>query len=85
MIPRWALTAAVVGALGLPLALCVVLGGARLLVAMDDAAGAIVLGRVALALALLFAFDLVLLVVLLGVDALGRRENQTDRDERLRG
>jgi hypothetical protein len=46
-------------ALLLPIALCIVWGTGRLLAGMNDAAGAVVLDRVALALGVLWALDLV--------------------------
>ena len=61
----------IVGALGLPIALCVLLGLARLLEAMKDDAGAFCLGRVALALAVLWVIDLVALVVIQAINSLG--------------
>lgn len=54
----------------LPIVLAVVLGVARLLAAMQDASGAAVLDRIALAAGILWAVDLVALVLVLGINAL---------------
>lgn len=70
MITRRALSLLVsVGCL-LPIALVIVLGVARLLSAMQDANGAAVLDRIALGLGILWALDLVILVLALGIRAL---------------
>jgi hypothetical protein len=63
-----------VGVLALPIVLCIVLGVGRLLTALNDASGALILDRVALVLALVWAVELVGLVAALGLDALARRE-----------
>ena len=63
-----------VGLLALPVILCIVLGVGRLLAGLNDAAGALILDRVALLLALIWAVDLVGLVAALGLDALARRD-----------
>lgn len=54
----------------LPIALVIVLGVARLLSAMQDANGAAVLDRIALGLGILWALDLVVLLLALGIRAL---------------
>lgn len=79
MITRRALSLLVsVGCL-LPIALVIVLGVARLLSAMQDANGAAVLDRIALGLGILWALDLVVLLLALGIRALensaGERED----------
>jgi len=71
VIPRRALTILVTLACVFPLAIAIVVGVARLLAAMDDAAAAKVLDRVALAVGILWAIDLVCLVVAIGINALG--------------
>lgn len=59
----------------LPIALVIVLGVARLLSAMEDASGAVVLDRIALGLGILWALALVVLLLALGIRALeGTRE-----------
>jgi hypothetical protein len=55
----------------LPLALVIVLGVSRLLVAMQDTAAATVLDRIALATALVWGIDLVTLILALGINAIG--------------
>ncbi|MFO0899179.1 MAG: hypothetical protein U0836_17275 [Pirellulales bacterium] len=74
MVPRSALYWLLVGLLALPVILCIVLGVGRLLAGLEDAAGALILDRVALLLALIWAVDLVGLVAALGLDALARRD-----------
>jgi hypothetical protein len=64
-----------VGVLALPIVLCIVLGVGRLLAALNDTGGALILDRVALVLALAWAVDLVGLVAALGLEALARRED----------
>ncbi len=62
---RTAILTLLCGAITLPVALGVVLGVGRLLEAMQDAAGAVVLGRIGLAVGMLWTLDLVLLVIAL--------------------
>ena len=71
MISRAVLAILVTVACILPVAIVIVLGVSRLLAAMEDAAGANVLDRVALALGVLWAIDLVCLVVAQSVNSLG--------------
>lgn len=54
----------------LPIILCVVLGVAALLVAMGDPAGGCILQRIALAGGILWAVDLICLVLALAIAAL---------------
>ncbi len=61
-------------AITLPIALCVVLGVSRLLDAMADVAAAIVLGRIALALGLIWALNLILLLLALAACVMARDE-----------
>jgi hypothetical protein len=65
------LTILVAGAVILPVAILVFLGAARLLDAMQDAAASGVFDRVALGVGVLWALDLVCLVLALGINALG--------------
>jgi hypothetical protein len=71
MISRRALAVLVTVACVLPLAIVVLVGAARLLAAMQDAAAANVLDRVALAIAILWAVDLLCLLLALAINALG--------------
>jgi hypothetical protein len=71
MISRRALTVLVTVASVLPLAIVVVLAVARLLEAMQDAAAAAVLDRIALGIGILWAIDLVCLLLAIGINALG--------------
>jgi hypothetical protein len=74
MIPARILASLVIGALALPVVISVLLGVGRLLGAMGDAAGAVVLDYVALAGGIVWIVFLVCLVVVLGIIALGRHQ-----------
>lgn len=74
MISRKVFTVLVTTACVLPVAIAVVLAVARLLGAMEDASAAAVLDRVALALGILWAIDLLCLVLAQGINALGPPE-----------
>ena len=71
MISRRVLTVLVTTGCVLPLALVVLLGVARLLGAMQDASGALVLDRIALGVAIVWGVDLLCLLLALGINALG--------------
>ncbi|MEX2113744.1 MAG: hypothetical protein WD845_11195 [Pirellulales bacterium] len=58
-----------------PVAIAIVVGVARLLGAMDDAAGALALERVALALGIVWAISLVCLLLALAINVLGPPEH----------
>jgi len=60
----------VAGALFVPMAIVLVLAVATLLGAMQDAAGQFALKRVALGLGMLWALDLIALVVVMAIGAL---------------
>jgi hypothetical protein len=60
-----------VGALGLPILMCVLFALGRLLAAMQDAVGADAVGRISLALYVLWAADLIGLVVIQAILSLG--------------
>ena len=70
MIPRGVVLALVITALLLPTAALVLFAAARLLVAMEDLGGALVLERIVLAIALVWSIDLAALVCTLGVNAI---------------
>ena len=72
MLPRSILTALVTIAIVLPIVALVLLGVAGLLGAMQDMTGQAVVRRLAHAAAILWVIDLVLLLVGIGVDSLGR-------------
>jgi hypothetical protein len=71
MISRRVLMILVTVAVVFPLAIVVVLAAARLLDAMQDTAAATVLDRIVLAVAILWALDLVCLLLAIGINALG--------------
>jgi len=71
VISRRVLTVLLAAACVFPLAIAVVLGVGRLLGAMQDESAASVLDRIALAIAILWAINLVCLVLAQGINALG--------------
>jgi len=71
MITPRALVWLIVGALGLPIAICVLLALQKLLEAMKDDAGANGLGRVGLALFVVWLIDLIALSIVTAVNSLG--------------
>ena len=71
MISRTVFAILVAAACILPVAIAIVLAVGRLLGAMQDASGAAVLDRVALAIGILWAIDLVCLLVAQGINSLG--------------
>ncbi len=78
MLPRSTLTAIVAIAIVLPIVALVLLGVAGLLGAMQDLGGQAIVRRAAHAAAILWIIDLVLLLVGVGVDALGRDRQSDD-------
>lgn len=70
--PRRILACVVVATLLLPVLICVLLGVARLLAAMQDVAGAAVVDRLALAAGVLWIVDLVVLVIFAGIELVAR-------------
>lgn len=70
MIGKRTLLLLVAGALFVPMAIVLVLAVATLLGAMQDAAGQFALKRVALGLGMLWALDLIALVVIMAIGAL---------------
>lgn len=71
MISRRIITTLLAAGCVLPIALVVVVGTGRLLGAMDDAAGALALDRIALALGIIWAISLVCLLLALAINVLG--------------
>lgn len=71
----------VAGLLLVPIAILLVLGTASLLTAMQDAAGAVVLQRIGLALGLIWVLGLIALVLMLGANALGAGDDPSSRGE----
>lgn len=76
MVPRRAIAVLVIAGLVLPIVVAVTTAAARLLVAMQDLAGGAVLDRIALATGILWAVDLISLVVVLGINALPPRPGE---------
>ena len=77
-VPRIVVSILLIVAIVLPIAICVVVGVAALLSAMDDAAGATVLGRLALAGGVLWAINLICLVLIQAVNTLGDEEERSE-------
>lgn len=71
MTSRKVLTILVTAACVFPVAIAILMAVARLLGAMQDEAAATVLDRVALAIGILWAIDLVCLLVAQGINSLG--------------
>lgn len=81
MISPRAIVWLIVLALGLPIALCVLMGLAWLLRMMQDEAGAACLARVAMGLAIVWIIDLIALVVIQAINSLGGPPTGGLRDE----
>jgi hypothetical protein len=74
LIPQRVILGLVVGAVGLPIVICVLLGLSYLLTAMDDQAGAAGVGRFCLAAGAIWVIGLVALLVALAINSLdGKR------------
>ncbi len=69
-IPQSAIALAISGAIILPIAICLILGVASLLSAMGDSSGGGVLHWIALACGIIWALDLILLLLALGINAM---------------
>ncbi len=72
MISQRAILGVVIGAVALPIVICVLLGLSHLLLAMQDQAGARALSRFCLAAGVLWVIDLIALLVVLGINSLDR-------------
>ncbi len=75
LLSQKALIALLITAILLPVAICVVLGVGSLLTAMGDTDGGAVLGRIALAGGIVWAIDLIGLVLTLAVGMLERPDD----------
>ncbi len=71
MISQRAIVGLIVGALGLPIVLCVLYALGRLLAGMQDQVGAAILDRMGLVLFALWAIDLIALVIVSAINSLG--------------
>ncbi len=71
----------VIASLGLPIVLVLLLATARLLAALGDAGGALVVDRIALAGGILWAADLVTLVILQSITGLLPVDGPTDPND----
>lgn len=79
---RKILTFLLIAAVLTPIFVIMLLGVGRLLSAMQDAGGALLLDRLALLLAVAWAVDLVAIVLLLAIDQVARQPEDSDN---LRG
>jgi hypothetical protein len=70
-----------IGALGLPIVLCVLMAAARLLEGMQDAPGAAALARISLACYILWAIDLIGLIIVQAMHALAGSDRKDDELE----
>lgn len=68
-----------IGALGLPIVICVLLGLVHLLDAMQDQGGAVVVGRFALVAGVIWVVDLIALIILQALQTAFL--NNANRDE----
>jgi hypothetical protein len=73
----------VIASLGLPVVLVLLLATGRLLAALGDAAGATVLDRIALAGGILWAADLVILLILQSIAGLLPLDGQAEPHESM--
>jgi hypothetical protein len=79
LIPQRAIVGLIVGALGLPIVLCVLYALARLLEGMQDHVGAAILDRMGLVLFALWGIDLVALVIISAINSIGGPPNRNDQ------
>ena len=77
-IPQRVLFLLITIALVLPIGLCMVLALGRLLTVMGDEPGGLVLDRIALAGGILWALDLICLILAQGINALADSNDRTD-------
>jgi hypothetical protein len=75
---RHLLVGLLIGALSLPILLCVLFAVSKLLEGMKDAAGAAALERVALGLFILWVVDLIGLVIVQAIQSAGGPNRPTD-------
>ncbi len=80
MIRQRVIVCLIVGAVGLPMAMCVLYALAKLLEAMQDFTGADVLARVNLALFALWAINLVALLIASAINSLNQPGPPTSTD-----
>lgn len=74
MIDRKVLVGLVTAAVLTPMVVLIVLGVSKLLMALGDTAGALCLDRIALCGGVLWGIDLVVLLIVLGINSLDRVE-----------
>jgi hypothetical protein len=80
VIPKRAVIWLIVGALGLPIAICILAALALLLYAMHDGAGGACVGRVGIGLFVLWILNLVGLVVIQAINSLGDSPRDSEKE-----
>lgn len=70
LVPRRAILLLIAAALVLPVVICVILAVGSVLLAMEDTSGFVALRRIALAGGIVWAIDLICLLVVLALNAL---------------
>ena len=78
LVPRRAILLLIAAALVLPIVICVILAVGSVLAAMDDTPGYVVLRRIALAGGILWAIDLICLLVVLALNVLADDQEPQD-------
>jgi hypothetical protein len=79
-IPRQTIALVIAGAIILPIAICLITGAASLLAAMGDTIGGGVMRWIAFGCGMVWALDLILLVLALSINSLSE-SNDSDADE----
>ncbi|HYW80748.1 MAG TPA: hypothetical protein VE890_14300 [Thermoguttaceae bacterium] len=80
LVPRRAILLLIAAALVLPIVICVILAAGAVLSAMGDTLGLAVLQRIALAVGILWAIDLVSLLVVLALNTLADDTPSNDHE-----
>jgi hypothetical protein len=78
IIPQPVVLGLITTAILLPIIICVVIGVAALLGAMGDSLGGAVLYRIALGCGVLWVVDLICLLVVVAIEALGNRDEPNE-------
>ena len=79
-VPQRVLLLLIAVAVVLPIGICVMLALGRLLGAMGDASGGIVLDWIALACGVAWVLDLICLILVQGINSLGDSDDQSDTE-----
>jgi len=79
-IPQRILLLLIAPAVVLPIGICILLALGRLLGAMGDASGGVVLDWIALACGVAWVLDLICLILAQGINSLGAPEDQSEEE-----